>query len=88
MSRTSRLLDVFSLGFVVFGGSCYAWAYSGMHALQRTVHDPNAPIFAGYTRYVRLMQLSWLGIAGIGLGVAVGVYAALHARRPVTQTSD
>jgi hypothetical protein len=81
VARSSRMIDVASLVLVVGGAVCYVWAYAGMRALRVAVHDPNAAIFAGYVRFVRLTQLSILGLIMIGLGVVVGVGAAIHARR-------
>jgi uncharacterized membrane protein YedE/YeeE len=78
MSPKSRLLDLASVAILLFGAACYIGAYAGMQSLQHAVHDPAAPIFAGYTRYVRLMQLSWFGIAVIVVGVIVGIGAAIH----------
>ena len=76
------MIDVASLLLVVGGGACYLWAYAGMQALRQATPDPNAELFAGYTRFVRLWQLSVVGLTSVGLGVAVGIWAALHARRP------
>lgn len=70
-----------SLVLVIAGGACYLWAYAGMRALRQAAHDPTAELFAGYTRFVRLTQLSILGLVVVGLGVLVGIGAALHARR-------
>ena len=81
VTRSSRIIDVVSLVLVVAGAACYLWAYAGMQALRQTSHDPNAAIFAGYTRFVRLWQLSVVGLVAVGLGVLVGIGAALHARR-------
>ncbi|HEY8175211.1 MAG TPA: hypothetical protein VIF32_05950 [Gemmatimonadaceae bacterium] len=81
VGRTSRMIDVASLALVVAGASCYVWAYWGMTALRLAAHDPNAAIFAGYTRFVRFYQLSVVGLTVVGLGVVVGVGAAIHARR-------
>jgi len=81
ISTRSRLIDLASVAALTVGGLCYATAYSGMQALRGTPHDPGAPLFAGYTRYVRLNQLSYLGIAAIAIGIALAVYAASHARR-------
>ena len=78
ISSKSRLLDGISLSVLLFGASCYVWAYNGMHTLQHSTHNPAAPIFAGYTRYVRLNQLSWFGIGVILIGIAIGVAAAIH----------
>ena len=75
------MIDVASLALVVGGGACYLWAYAGMQALRKATPDPNAELFAGYTRFVRLWQLSVVGLTSVGLGVAVGIWAALHARR-------
>ena len=75
------MIDVLSLVLVVSGVGCYAWSYVGMRALRASVHDPSAELFAGYTRYVRLWQLSVVGLTAVALGVLVGVWAALHSRR-------
>jgi hypothetical protein len=81
VARSSRLIDVASLVLVVAGSGCYLLAYAGMRALQASIHDPSAAIFAGYVRFVRLWQLSVVGLIAVGLGVLVGVGAAIHARR-------
>jgi len=81
VARSSRIIDVVSLVLVVAGAACYLWAYAGMKALRQATPDPNAELFAGYTRFVRLWQLSVVGLTSVGLGVAVGIWAALHARR-------
>jgi hypothetical protein len=81
VARSSRMIDVASLVLVVAGVGCYLWAYAGMQTLRQMTHDPNAALFAGYTRFVRLHQLSILGLSVTGLGVLVGIGAALHARR-------
>jgi hypothetical protein len=80
------MIDVASLVLVVAGVGCYLWAYAGMHALRGSVYDPRAEIFAGYTRFVRLWQLSVVGLVAVGLGVLVGVGAAIHARRDRAST--
>jgi len=76
------------LVLVVAGAACYLWAYAGMQALRQAAHDPKAELFAGYTRFVRLSQLSIAGLIAIGLGLAVGIVAALHARRVTRVTAD
>ena len=81
ISRRSRIIDLASLTLVVFGTALYVWSYLQMEALRTSSHDPNAPIFAGYTRFVRLMQLSYLGLGAVCIGIIVGIGAALHARR-------
>ena len=81
VARSSRMIDIASLMLVVAGGACYLWAYSGMQVLRQAAHDPKAELFAGYTRFVRLSQISIAGLIAVGLGVAVGIGAALHARR-------
>lgn len=81
VSARSRRLDVMSVAMILLGGLCYGGAYAGMQALRAAPHDPNAPLFAGYTRYVRLTQLSYVGLAAVVVGVCIAVYAAVHARR-------
>lgn len=81
VSKRSRLLDAASVLLFVVGALCYGVAYDGMQSLRVAAHDPNAPLFAGYTRYVRLLQLSYAGLIAIGAGLLVALYAALHARR-------
>lgn len=83
VSRRSRIIDLVSLVLVVAGAACYVWAYQEMEELRTSVHDPKAPIFAGYTRFVRLTQLSYAALGAVALGVLVGLGAALHARRAV-----
>jgi hypothetical protein len=75
------MIDVASVALVLVGAICYVWAYAEMSVLRDATHDPKAPIFAGYTRFVRLTQLSWLGLGTITVGVLVGIGAAMHARR-------
>lgn len=87
VSRNSRIIDLVSLVLVVAGAACYVWAYVGMEALRRAPHDPNAELFAAYTRYVRLSQLSIAGLVAVGLGVVVGIAAAFHARRATADPS-
>jgi hypothetical protein len=79
--RRSRILDLISLILVVLGAAAYVWTYMQMEALRTAVHDPDAPIFAGYVRFVRLMQLNYLGLGLVGVGLLLGVGAAVHARR-------
>ena len=81
ISRRSRIIDLVSLALVVLGAALYVWSYLQMEALRTATHDPNAPIFAGYTRFVRLMQLSYLGLGAVFIGIIVGIGAALHAKR-------
>jgi hypothetical protein len=81
VGRTSRMIDGASLVLVIAGAGCYLWAYAGMRALRVAAHDPNAALFAGYTRFMRFYQLSIVGLTAVGLGVVVGVGAAIHARR-------
>ena len=81
VSRKSRVIDVVSVALVLVGAVCYVWAYSEMSVLRDAAYDPKAPIFAAYTRFVRMMQLSWVGIGTIVVGVLVGIGAALDARR-------
>lgn len=81
VKRSGRMLDVASLVLLLGGAVCYVWAYLGMQALRDSTHDAAAPLFAGYTRYVRLSQVSILGLTAIALGILVGIYAAMHARR-------
>ena len=69
-----------SLALVALGVILYIWAYAQMDVLRTTAHDPNAPIFANYTRFVRLMQVSYVGIGAVVTGILVGVGAAIHAR--------
>lgn len=75
------MIDAASITLVLLGAALYVWAYLEMDALRTAGHDPNAPIFAGYTRFVRLMQLSYGGLAVAAIGMLVGVGAALYARR-------
>lgn len=88
VSRRSRIIDAVSLALILAGGFCFSAAYVGMQRLRSAAHDPNAPIFAGYTRYVRLTQLSYLGIAAMAVGIVVAIYAALHARSEAARASD
>jgi len=81
VSRRSRIIDLVSLSLVVLGAALYVWAYLAMETLRTSGHDPNAPLFAGYTRFVRLMQFSYIGLGAACLGVLVGIGAAVHARR-------
>jgi hypothetical protein len=70
-----------SLALAVLGAALYIWAYVEMEALRTASHDPSAPIFAGYVRFVRLMQLSYVGLGAVCLGIIVAIGAAMHARR-------
>lgn len=79
--RRSRILDAWSVGLVLAGAVAFVWTYVQMEGLRNAVHDPEAPLFAGYARFARLMQLSYVGLGLVGLGLLVGVGAALHARR-------
>ena len=81
LKRSSRLLDVASLVLVLAGATCVGGSYVGMRRLRDSAHDPKAPIFAGYTRHVRLTQLSYLGFGALAGGVMLAVYAAMHARK-------
>jgi hypothetical protein len=81
VSKKSRRIDAASLALIAAGGLCYVLAYMGMQALRAAPHDPNAPLFAGYKRYVRLTPLAFWGMASVMIGVAVALYAALDARR-------
>ena len=81
VSRKARFFDVASIVLVLAGGACYAWAFVAMQSLGEMAHDPNAPLFAGYRRYARLLVVSRVALGTIALGVMVGVGAALYARR-------
>ncbi|HEU4993733.1 MAG TPA: hypothetical protein VFT29_02905 [Gemmatimonadaceae bacterium] len=79
--RRSRVLDAWSVALVVVGAAAFVWTYVQMEGLRNAVHDPEAPLFAGYVRFVRLTRLSYVGLGLVGLGLLVGIGAALHARR-------
>ena len=66
---------------MLLGALVYGWAYLGMEELRTMTHDPSAPIWSGYVRWVRLTQLSWLGQGLVGLGILLGVGAAWYHRR-------
>jgi hypothetical protein len=81
VTKQSRVFDAVSVGLVLIGVACYLWAYIQMEVLRQSTHDPKAMIFAGYVRFVRLVQLSRFGMGLIAVGVMVGIGAAVHARR-------
>jgi len=80
ISKKSRRIDLASIALIVLGGLCYVASLMGMETLRTSQHDPAAPLFAGYVRYTRLLQLSYAGIAAIAIGIGVAIYAAIHAR--------
>ena len=88
VSRRNRIIDLVSLVLVVIGVILYIWAYAQMDALRNATHDPKATIFANYTRFVRLMQLSYAGIGAVVIGILVGVGAAINARRAGAGSED
>ncbi|MEX2178448.1 MAG: hypothetical protein WD801_07040 [Gemmatimonadaceae bacterium] len=81
VSRRARAFDLLSMTLVVTGTAAYLWAFAGMRTLRDAPHDPSAAIYAGYVRYVRLTQLSWVALGTICIGVVVGIGAALYHRR-------
>ncbi|MGH7677968.1 MAG: hypothetical protein ACRENU_05840 [Gemmatimonadaceae bacterium] len=81
----SRAIDLASLTLLVVGAALYLRAYFGMESVRTTPETPFVPgtmeAFALLNQFVRLKRLSYVGLSLVGLGLAVGLSAALHARK-------
>lgn len=82
---TSRIIDLVSLVLVLGGGWLYFTAFAGMRELR---HRPAEEFVRGQTvawgrlaEHEQLMRTSWIGLILIGVGVVVGLSAAVHARQ-------
>jgi hypothetical protein len=84
ISRTSRLIDVASVGLIIVGATMFGRAYLGM---ERVRNSPDVPFARGTmeayaltNQFLRFQRLSYVGIGLVGVGIAVGLSAAAHAR--------
>jgi hypothetical protein len=84
VSRTSRLIDVASVGLIITGAAMFGRAYLGMESVRNSPEIPFArgtmEAYALTNQFLRFQRLSYMGIGFIGVGVAVGLSAAAHAR--------
>ena len=81
----SRMIDVVSLVLVLGGVWLYFTAFTGMRELR---NRPAEEFMRGQTvawgrlaEHQQLMRTSRIGLVLIGVGVVVGLSAALHARQ-------
>ncbi|MFL5580694.1 MAG: hypothetical protein ACJ8AO_09980 [Gemmatimonadaceae bacterium] len=78
--RIGRLLDLAALGLLAGGAALYGRAWAGMRVLQdRTGASPS--FGAAMAEFDRWWRLSRVGIVLLGVGVLVGVGAAVIAAR-------
>ena len=82
---SSRIIDVVSLVLVLGGGWMYFTAFTGMRELRnRPVEDfirGQTVAWGRLAEHQQLMRTSRIGLVLIGVGVVVGLSAALHARQ-------
>lgn len=85
VGRLSRAIDLASLALIIAGAVLYLRAYFGMEAVRTTPETPfvrgTVEAFAQLNEYLRLQRLSYIGLALVGVGLAVGLSAAAHARK-------
>ena len=85
VGRLSRAIDLASLALILVGAALYVRAYLGMEAVRTTPETPfvrgTMEAFALFNQYLRLKRLSYVGLALVGVGLAVGLSAAVHARK-------
>jgi hypothetical protein len=82
---TSRIIDLVSLVFVLGGAWLYVTAFTGMRELRSR---PTEEFVRGETvawgrlaEHEQLMRTSRIGLTLIGVGLVVGLSAAVHARQ-------
>lgn len=77
VSRAHRILDILAAALVVTGGVLFSVAFAGLERLRRTPMPEYAegmPIDQ-LSSYYRFSAMSWAGLAGVALGIGLGVYA-------------
>ena len=84
VTRASRIIDLASLALVFAGGLVYLFAYFRMDELRTRPYTEfvrfETELFARTREHARLTRTSQVGLALGGVGVAVGLFAAAHAR--------
>lgn len=86
IGRKSRAIDAASLICIVAGAALYLRAYVGMGALRVRAADASfqpgsTEVFVSVREYIFLHRLSWAGLGLAIIGIGVGVFAAVHAKR-------
>lgn len=85
VGRISRAIDLASLVLILGGAVVFVAAYFGMQTVSESPETPFVPgtieAYALTNEYLRLRRLSYIGLALIGAGIAVGLSAAAHAHK-------
>jgi hypothetical protein len=86
VGRASRAIDAASLVLIVAGAALYLWSYVGMGELRlraagASFQPGTTEAFASMREWARLHRMSWAGVGLAVIGIGVGVYAAMHAKR-------
>ena len=92
VGRLSRVIDGASLVLILVGAALFVRAYLGMVEVRDAPDVPFAPgtveAFELTHKYLRFKRWSFVGLALIGAGVAVGLSAAVHAYKIASRNKD
>jgi len=81
----SRAIDLVSLLLISAGAVLFVAAYFGMQSVSKSPDTPFVPgtveAYALTNEYLRLQRLSYFGLGLVGLGLATGLSAAVHAHK-------
>ncbi|MEX2152751.1 MAG: hypothetical protein WD825_05380 [Gemmatimonadaceae bacterium] len=85
VGRVSRAIDLVSLLLLLGGAVLFVAAYFGMQTVSKSPDTPFVPgtveAYALTNEYLRLQRLSYFALGLIGLGIATGLSAAVHAHK-------
>jgi len=79
--RIGRMLDLLGALLFLGGATLYARSWIGLRDMDRFVRAPGDVSFAAVERADELSRIGTIGVALMIAGVAVGVLAAIVARR-------
>lgn len=83
VGRSSRILDVVSLGLLLTGGLLFLSAFAGLESLRKRPYTEFVPsqteLFERTREHARLSRTSYVGLAICGAGIVAALSAAVHA---------